>query len=506
MDPLCLIDAWGRTASARNRREGIRTATLVVTVALVLLAQPVIGSSQAEAAPPQRAGTLSYSTFFQDAQAIAIDSAGYAYVTGRVDSGAFPTTPGAFDRTFNGVLDTYVAKLTPDGSRLVYSTYLGGADAQDEPSGIAVGPRGEVYLGGSTASADFPTTAGAYDTSHGGVHDAYLVKLSRDGSRLEYSTFLGGDSPDFATSIAIDSRGAAHVAGYTESGDFPTTPGAYDPVIGGSIEAFVAKLSPDGSELDFSTALGGGSEDFGTGIALDPRGSVYVSGSTASDDFPTTAGAADTTFGGFFDAFVTKLRAEGSSLEYSTYLGGADGDIGNGIAVDPRGEAFVAGGTGSPGLATAGAFDPSFGGGSLDAFVAKLDRTGSSLGYLTYLGGGFEDQARGITVDPSGRAHLTGYTQSPGFPITTGAFDSTLAFIDTFVTSVAREGSTLHYSTYLGGTAAEFGQAITAAPSGQVYAVGATQSADFPTTAGAFDTTFDDGVFDSFVTKLDVRP
>jgi hypothetical protein len=454
---------------------------------------------------------LVYSTFLggsgpslDDGLGIAIDHSGYAYVTGRAGSGDFPTTAGAFDTTFGGIFDGFVAKVSRDGSTLVYSTFLGGASV-DEPSGIAVDPQGQAYVVGSTQSGDFPTTAGAFDTTLDGPEDAFVTKLSRDGSTLVYSAFLGGSSDDFGSGISVDPSGLADVTGRTESGDFPTTAGAFDTTFGGLDDAFVTKLSRDGSALVYSTFLGGAAFDFGEGIAVDLRGDVYLTGETESGDFPTTAGAFDTTIDDV-DAFVTKLSRDGSTLAYSTFLGGAFNDIGNGIAVDRSGQAYITGRTSSGDFpTTAGAFDTTFGGGFTDAFVAKLSRDGSALALSTFLGGAFDDAANGIAIDPSGHAYVTGSTQSGDFPTTAGAFDTTLGFIDAFVTKLDRDGSTLAYSTFLGGAFNDIGNGIAANPSGEAYVTGATSSADFPTTPGAFDTTFGGGFFDAFVTKLDTR-
>jgi hypothetical protein len=389
---------------------------------------------------------------------------------------------------------------------LVYSTFLGGSGPSlDDGLGIAIDHSGYAYVTGRAGSGDFPTTAGAFDTTFGGIFDGFVAKVSRDGSTLVYSTFLGGASVDEPSGIAVDPQGQAYVVGSTQSGDFPTTAGAFDTTLDGPEDAFVTKLSRDGSTLVYSAFLGGSSDDFGSGISVDPSGLADVTGRTESGDFRTTAGAFDTTFGGG-DAFVTKLSRDGSTVAYSTFLGGAFNDIGNGIAVDRSGQAYITGRTSSGDFpTTAGAFDTTFGGGFTDAFVAKLSRDGSALALSTFLGGAFDDAANGIAIDPSGHAYVTGSTQSGDFPTTAGAFDTTLGFIDAFVTKLDRDGSTLAYSTFLGGAFNDIGNGIAANPSGEAYVTGATSSADFPTTPGAFDTTFGGGFFDAFVTKLDTR-
>src|SRR5216110_1557886 len=254
---------------------------------------------------------------------------------------------------------------------------------------------------------------------------------------LSYSTYLGSSDEEGETRIAVDAAGNAYVAGETVSSNFPTTAGAFQTTFGGGVfsagDAFVTKLNPTGSALVYSTYLGGSSSDAGYGIAVDAAGNAYVTGGTGSTDFPTTIGAFQTTKGGGFrDAFVTKLNPTGSALVYSTYLGGSGDDYGEGIKLDAAGNAYVTGGTGSTVFpTTAGAFQRTFGapvcdGCTSNAFVTKLDPTGSALVYATYLGGSGRDGGWGIAVDTLGNAYVTGSTtSSTNFPTTTGAFQTT---------------------------------------------------------------------------------
>jgi hypothetical protein len=364
-------------------------------------------------------------------QGIAVDGRGRAYVTGDTSSADFPTTPGAFDRTFNGFQDAFVTKLNAKGSALAYSTFLGGTDF-DQSLGIAV-REGRAYVTGQTESANFPTTRRAFDRTLDSI-DAFVTKLNARGSALAYSTLLGGTNGDIGQGIAVDGRGRAYVTGQTGSG-FSTTPGAFDTTFnGGFQDAFVTKLNGRGSALVYSTFLGGTSSDDGRGIAV-RGGRAYVTGFTESADFPTTPGAFDTTFNGVRDAFVTKLNARGSALVYSTFLGGTSSDDGRGIAVDGRGRAYVTGDTSSADFPTTpGAFDTTRTG-EQDAFVTKLNARGSALVYSTFLGGRRDDLGLGIAVR-EGRAYVTGQTDSPNFPTTRRAFDRTLDSIDAFVTKL----------------------------------------------------------------------
>lgn len=274
---------------------------------------------------------------------------------------------------------------------------------------------------------------------------------------LSYSTYLGGTGSDTGASIAVDSAGNAYVTGSTSSTDFPTS-GVVQPVFGGFTDVFVTKLNPTGSALVYSTYLGGSNVDQGFGIAVDSSGNAYVTGETSSHDFPTTPGAYRT-IGGFDDAFVAKLDATGSGLAYSTYLGGNLQDQGKGIAVDSSGNAYVAGTTQTPDFPiTPGVFQPIFGGGSNDGFVAKLNAAGSALVYSSFLGGSslFEEKILGIAVDSSGNAYVTGMTSSTDFPTTIGAFQPAFGGGSSraFVAKVNSAGTNLVYSTYLGGNGA----------------------------------------------------
>jgi len=296
---------------------------------------------------------------------IAVDANESAYVTGYTYSTNFPTA-GPY-QTFQGGRDAFVTKLSATGNALVYSTYLGGGD-HDYGLGIAVDADGSAYVTGQTRSGNFPT-AGPYQTDQGG-DDAFVTKLSAAGSALVYSTYLGGGDNDYGLGIAVDLNGSAYVTGGTWSTDFPTA-GPYQ-TDQGSLDAFVTKLSAAGNALVYSTYLGGSSLDVGSGIAVDTNGSAYVTGLTASADFPT-AGPYQTDQGGD-DAFVTKLSAAGNALVYSTYLGGGDYDYGDGIAVDANGSAYVTGRTVSTDFPTAGPYQTDQSG--ADAFVTKLGFSG----------------------------------------------------------------------------------------------------------------------------------
>jgi hypothetical protein len=369
---------------------------------------------------------LVYSTYLggsnsEFGRGIALDAAGSAYVTGVTQSTNFPTV-NAFQSTGSG--DAFVTKLTPAGSALVYSTYLGGSRA-DVGNRIAVDSTGNAYVTGFTESTNFPT-ANALQSAIGPPADAFVTKFNAAGSALVYSTYLGGIGQEHGESIAVDSAGNAYVTGATFSANFPTA-NAIQSTPGGDSDAFVTKFNAAGSALIYSTYLGGSHIDLSESIAVDSTGNAYVTGTTHSTNFPT-ANAFQGATAGMGDIFVTKLNATGSALAYSTYLGGTEHDGGWGIAVDAAGNAYVTGTTISTNFPTVNSFQSTTGSAGLeDVFVTKFNAAGSALVYSTYLGGGDREIGFGITVDSAGNAYVTGSTSSKCFPTTTGAFDTILS-------------------------------------------------------------------------------
>jgi hypothetical protein len=447
---------------------------------------------------------LVYSTYgggsgTDEGSRIAVDGEGQAYVTGRTDSADFPTL-NALQPTFGGVQDAFVAKLSADGTAIIYSTYLGGS-AADGGSGVAVDGMGQAHVTGRTSSTDFPTL-NPIDAALGGTQDAFVAKLSADGV-LIYSTYGGGSGTDEGARIAVDGEGQAYVIGRTESADFPTTPNALDTELGGVQDAFVAKLSADGTAVVYSTYLGGSAIDAGASIAVNGDEQAYVTGLTQSADFPTL-NAVDPDLGGTQDAFVTKLSADGTALVYSTYGGGSGSEAGTGIALDEEDQAYVTGFTDSTDFPTLNALQPTFGGGELDAFVAALDANGTAILYSTYLGGSNTDAGSTIAVNGVGEAYVTGRTESTDFPIL-DALDAELGGTqDAFVAKLGAGGTALVYSTYLGGSAIDAGAGIaviTVNRVDQAYVTGRTESTDFPL-LNAIQPIFGGGVSDAFVTKL----
>ncbi|MBB3128651.1 putative repeat protein (TIGR01451 family) [Paenibacillus rhizosphaerae] len=449
---------------------------------------------------------LDYSTYLggsgtETGFAIAVDGAGNAYVTGQTVSSNFPLTSGAFQATFAGSSDAFVTKLNAHGSGLVYSTFIGGSGLEIG-FGIAVDSAGNAYVTGQTQSTNFPVTNGALQTLLGGGSDAFVTKLNADGSALVYSTYLGGSSGDVGNAIIVDGTGNAYVTGSTASTNFPTTSGAFQTTGGGALaDVFVTKLNADGTALDYSTYLVGSSLDEGFGIAVDGSGNAFVTGRTLSANFPTTPGAFQIASAGSADAFAFKLNAGGTALMYSTYLGGSGSDTGKAIAIDGSGNAYIVGLTFSADFPVTPGAFQPSFGGVSDVFVTKLSSDGTSLVYSTYLGGSGSEDGTGIEV-LAGSAYVTGNTGSSDFPVTPDSIQPTLSGgSDVYLTQFDVTGSSLVFSTYFGGSSNDGATSIAVDGSGSAYLTGQTVSLNYPITPGAFQQSLAGGG-DSFVTKI----
>jgi hypothetical protein len=471
---------------------------------------------------------LSYSSYLGGtggdvAYAIAVDSSGNAYIAGQTFSTDFPTTT-PFQSSNNGNGDVFVTKFNSTGSSsgaaLLYSTYLGGKGA-DVAYGIAVGAEGDAFITGSTSSSDFPvsptatgtTTPAVFQPTYGGGEsDAFITQLNSLGDKLAYSSYLGGRGADAGQAIAVDSAGNAYVTGSTQSSDFPTVTGAFQPATAGGSDAFVTEVNFAGTQLLYSTYLGGSNADVGQAIQVDSSGNAYVAGVTFSTNFPTQSPYQSDNHGSP-NAFVAELNPTASALVFSTYLGGSNDDRAFGIALDSSGGIYVTGTSLSADFpTTTGSFQAvSHGGG--DAFATKFNPGGAGLAYSTFVGGSGSDQGKGIAVDSSGEAFITGFTQSTDFPIA----DAVQSLInlglgsscggnpcpDAFVTKLNASGNALVYSTYLGGSGADYGYSIALDSTGDPYVTGNTSSSNFPAIAGAHQGVLN-GKGNAFIAKIDV--
>jgi hypothetical protein len=432
--------------------------------------------------------TLTYSTYlggsnYDEGTSIAVDSLGNAYITGSTYSSNFPLV-NPYQPILHGERDAFVAKFSADGTSLIYATYLGGTNpnsATDFGNGIAVDGSGNAYVTGATYSIDFPVV-NPYQPNSNGDRDAFIAKLNSSGSGLIYSTFFGGSNVDHAWGIATDTIGNAYITGQTQSNNFPLLNAVQPQYGGGLFDAFAAKFSPTGSQLIYSTYLGGNGGqlgDIGYGVATDLQGNTYVTGRTDSANFPV-ANAYQPSIRGSANAFVTKLSSNGAAFLYSTYLGGSVFDHGYSIAADTQGNAFVTGETSSPDFPLMNPYQPTLSG-VYDVFVTKMNSTGSALTYSTFLGGSMTETGYGVAVNGVGETYVTGTTQSSNFPVSSAVQGTFGGVEDAFAFKLGATGSDLIYSTFLGGSQPDTGNGIAVDGLQNAYLIGVTASTDFPT-------------------------
>ena len=464
---------------------------------------------------------LAYSTYFGGSGGdiglgIAVDSSGDVYVTGISNSSNFPTTSGSQSASYGGGGDVFVVKLDPTGTvgstsapQLIYATYLGGSGT-DSGNAIAVDASGDAYVTGSTTSTDFATTAGTFQTTPGGASDAFVAQVNSTGSGLVYASYLGGSADDSGYGIVVDSSGNAYVTGSTQSPNFPTVTPA-QAVNAGASDAFVAKVNFGGTQLLYSTYLGGSLGDVGDSIKVDTSGNAYVAGYTFSSDFPVQNPVQGSN-AGTVNAFVTELDPTGATFTFSTYLGGSGDDRALGLALDSSGNVYIAGRSQSVDFPTTTGVVQGANAGQADAFVAKLNPSGPTVVYSTLLGGTGDDQGNGIAVDSSGNAFVAGFTNSSNFPtyspvqavlgISGGSACGSAACADAFVSEVNPTGTGLVQSTYLGGSGADYGQAIALGPAGNPFVTGSTSSSNFPAIAGAYQSSLEGVAGNAFIAEI----
>ena len=511
---------------------------LPISVVLIALSygqgSPGAIAAKAEAAelPQGPRSILTYSTYLGGrsndiVHAIAVDLQGNVYLVGETVSPDFPVTAGAFQPTHAGkpgndcsiftgcyLSDAFVAKLDSSG-KIVYASYLGGSNA-DAAYGIAVDPQGNAYISGTTASPNFPVTAGAFQTTPGSnsTH-AFVAKVNASGSALVYSTLLGGSGSEYSVAgVRIDGAGNAYVAGTTTSLNFPVTTGAFQSTAATAsnplfplTHGFVSKLNPTGSALTYSTYLSGSQGASPEAMTLTPTGEVLVTGTTTSSDFPTTTGAYQVAISASASRFVSRLNPGGTALVYSTFLGGRSNTNQSGIEVDGTGAAYITGDMIGTFPATPGAFTGpgAPGADTATVYVAKLSPGGSQLVYAVPLIAGTVTSPGAITVAPNGNVWLTGRTNASNFPVTDNAYQSSYAAAacfgaipgpfagsgdifncgDAYLTVLNPSGSSLAYSTYFGSNGGEGGVALGMTPNGSGYLTGTTSSALLPATASA---------------------
>jgi hypothetical protein len=506
----------GRTSYTFELGRYRRRAPLVIDPSIAYAHYLGGSGSNAVLSPFQDAGP-------EVARDVAVDGAGNAYVTGVTRSRDFPGVDPSRTR-YAGHGDAFVTKIDSAGA-LAFTTYLG-SDSSDEAFGIAVDRAGNLYVTGQTTSSTAFGSPGAAQPRNGGfnvfgalIRDAYVTKLDPSGTRIVWSSYIGGKGDEQGNDVAVDAAGNAYVTGTTDSRNLrvanapqPGPGGPADAVlddVSQSEDAFVTQVSADGSRFVYSTYLGGSGDERGRGIALDQGGGAYVTGQTASRDLPT-AGALQATRRGDSDAFVARIPAGGGRFAMSTYLGGSDDDGAFAVAVDRSGRPWLTGETGSRDLPVRNAAQPRIGDpddfSGLDAFVAALAPGGASLSYGTYLGGAGGDQGLDVALDARGDAYVTGTTHSveeprrqrKGFP-SKDAFQRRRGLSgDAFVTKIDGRSGKLSYSSPLGGSGEDSGLGIAADGAGNAHVVGGTVSPDFPGVRGRGRT----GEQDGFIARI----
>ncbi|WP_455393061.1 DUF7948 domain-containing protein [[Eubacterium] cellulosolvens] len=449
---------------------------------------------------------LIFSTFIgssniDEAWDIALDSNNNSYLTGDTKHMNFPHTPGAYDTTHNGNFDIVVFKMSPQGAGLLYSTFIGGGD-YDSSHALEVDSEGNAYITGYTESTDFPNTTGAFDQDYNGGRDTFALKLNSTGSDLIYSTYIGGTDYEYGRGLAIDDLGNAYVTGYTYSNDFPISTNAFDKDHNGYADVFVLKLNSTGKGLVYSTFIGGSRSDYCRAIEITDNGLVSITGLTYSYNFPTTPSGYDTLFNGGIDIFVSKFNSDGSNLLYSTFVGGYQEDFSRDIELDEFGNAYITGYTNSDSFPISSkSYDDSYAGDE-DVIVFKLNPTGSTLIYSTYIGGSYVDRGRDLVLDASGNVYVTGETYSVDFPSASSNESITENYCDAFLLKLNSNGAVLLYSTFIGGSKNDYGTDLELDMNNSVYITGYTESSDFMVTNDSYDKFFG-GETDMFLAKFD---
>jgi len=488
---------------------------IIFTLVGICFSQGIM-PAQTSVPASQAAYTLGFSTYLSHTDKYAArfdiftDAEGYSYISGTTRDKNFPVTKGTYQTELKGEADAFVAKFTPDG-KIVFATLIGGSK-REHHTGIFVDEQGYIYLVGGTHSSDFPVSQGAYDTSFNGegewAGDVYVVKLNPSGSGIVFSTFIGGKVEDTANQINIDSKGNIVIAGATCSSDFPATEGVIDNKYTKQ-DCFISKLSPAGDKLLFSTFLGDGVQDMITGLAIDNKDNIYVTGFTVAADLPVTKNAIRKNIikpkkGGYengIDHFLAKINETGTRLLYLSYFG-AGGHMGSTLSWADPNRLVVCGSTNENGFPVSDNALGNIRRGERDCFIAVFNSDDMTLEYSTLFGGSESDSITTVSFLNKDTIVIGGTTSSPNFPLTKNALFSEFPVLDktfdntffgrrkSFVSVIDVKNSKLLYSTYLGGCfrfqihADKIGNIAFIAEAGQREAAGMT---GFPVTENALE-------------------
>lgn len=417
------------------------------------------------------------------------------YVCGSTSALDFPTTLASFTESHKGDLDIFLTRLDANGTEVLYSTFIGGS-GRDSCSGLALDDAGNIYLAGSTVSADFPTTEGAFSNiSDGYTEEGFVMKLNPQGDRLIFSTFYGGEGRDTIVALDLDARDSVIAVGYTNSGNLPTTANGFAPEADLELsywDCFLFKLSPDGSRLEYASYFGGNSSDYCKQMTLGPDGSVYLVGETISSDLPTTPDAYSDSIGGNFDTFIARFDTDlsgSASLTYASYFGGQQADHATDVAVDQEGKVYLLGQTWSEDLPIPPeAYQNSSQ--YQDLFVVKLDPGSSTIEAGSYLGGSNSDWGVSITLDELSNVNILGNTYSPDINTTANAFQERYNDNgDLFLTVLNANLTLASYASYFGGGGYDYGTDLMIDPANgtTVHITGYTNSLEFPVTMTSHD-------------------
>jgi Tol biopolymer transport system component len=444
---------------------------------------------------------LAYSTYLGGSQydritAIATDASKAIYVCGQTESADFPLAVG-LSRAAAARRDDFVAKLSPDGSSLVYSAffpakYIGFVR-------LAVDASGSVYLVGTTDTRFFPVK-NAFQAKPGGYDDGFIVKLKPNGRAIDYASYIGGSNNDYAHCVAVDAKGYAYVGGQTGSYNLPIKK-AFQKTYEGYDDGYLLKVAPDGRSLVFATYFGGSLSDVITGIGLSPDGAITIGGDTYSRDLPTK-NPFQKHINGSADLFLAQFSPDGQNLAFSTYLGGRRWDQLMGLAVDPTGQIVATGFT--DGFFPVKNPVQAERKGGREGVVAQLSADGRKLLFATYLGGVGDDECHDVAVDGAGTIYVTGMTYSRDFPVKAPTQKKLKGKIDSFLTILAPSVPKLVFSTFLGGIYHEWDAAVALDSDGGVYVGGTTNSQDFPV-KGAYQTKYGGGQYDGFVSVFKTK-